>query len=1178
MGQAKGHLMSFFHSYREPDGREGISSRSRFILSIALTGIYGFLLEFAGTTLFRVYAYSSNVCFYVVILLFALGLGSVLVVLRRSHILVPMLMVGLTMVFASLFNHYFFIRWELTQGSFVDSGSLTARRIWEWTNGNLIGIRHPVLIAIVAGIFESLIVPASVWSQKLLTRKYIPKKTTTPDAYRELFANSVTPLTDVKPRRDLPFIFLRGFGLAFALYLAYLIIGLVVRAWDWPLVGMNTLNPAATINTFGKLVILLSLASIAAFNEVVRKDAVLLLVIAHCVAVAASFGLYLYTSPNTLFPSDHRFLLSSGIVDGLVLVALLVLYFTSGQATHALRPMDLQSAPSVLLKSLLLSFGVLYVLFTLGALFSRILARPDSILGAIFGGPDPLVINILAKYGSLCALTFFLYAKPHLRKYLMPTLTLALSVSVLATVTYGLRGSTVITTQAGADVTIPWFMMVQILVDGSGLIILFSLLRLQYHVDYRITSLRPRSAECVMSLHDSLRGPSGDSATAVAVLYRIDEQIVGIRGRRRGLLGFPFWLVEHVFPLLSGARVPFSLMSGSEQRWMLRRHVLRPRYERDISLIPELSDFMYQIGDAVHALVTLAYYTTGRAHSRVGYVLPDARERLQRELANERPPLKATPPPFPRNPTDPLNRKEPVSARLLAPAVSVPRGPNDLPDEVDYCIVGSGAAGGVLAYRLAMAEEGSSVCVLERGGYHSPTQDFSSDEMRMILTLYTDGGLQMTRSFDFTIAQGECVGGTTVINNAICLRMPEVSRSEWAQFGIDLTDLDEHYEKVKSEINIDVLQPEAVNAEVEDLFRRGVEGYNAAPEGFGTLSPAERLTGNFSNCLGCGLCNIGCKYLRKLSVLETYIPWAQAHGVQVFSGVGAVRCDTHGKYDHKRVSSIIVRNAGGSYSKIHVRKAVILAAGAIASSRFLMRSGVGGAYVGKALSCNFAFPVGVIFDQIIDAFDGLQITLSASPDNCEAIFETYFNPPGAYSISTAAHFDRHDQMMQAYRRSLNFGALVGSDPSGSVSRKRDLLSGRAIEWEQTDAEIGRIKRALSTIVRIAAAAGGRQVILPTQPPLFLTLDSGLDEHLSALDRTLASRKDFNFFTAHPQGGNLMAGETVAERVVSPNFRVRDCDNLFVCDASIFPRSIRVNPQWTIMALASIAADRITRRM
>jgi len=41
--------------------------------------------------------------------------------------------------------------------------------------------------------------------------------------------------------------------------------------------------------------------------------------------------------------------------------------------------------------------------------------------------------------------------------------------------------------------------------------------------------------------------------------------------------------------------------------------------------------------------------------------------------------------------------------------------------------------------------------------------------------------------------------------------------------------------------------------------------------------------------------------------------------------------------------------------------------------------------------------------------------------------------------------------------------------------------------------------------------------------------------------------------------------------VDPEFRVYGYDNLFVCDASVFPGSIGVNPQLTVMALADYAA-------
>ena len=47
-------------------------------------------------------------------------------------------------------------------------------------------------------------------------------------------------------------------------------------------------------------------------------------------------------------------------------------------------------------------------------------------------------------------------------------------------------------------------------------------------------------------------------------------------------------------------------------------------------------------------------------------------------------------------------------------------------------------------------------------------------------------------------------------------------------------------------------------------------------------------------------------------------------------------------------------------------------------------------------------------------------------------------------------------------------------------------------------------------------------------------------------------------------------------VVDSSCKVFGLKNLFVCDASVFPTSIGVNPQLTIMALATIISNRINR--
>src|SRR2546425_1167438 len=64
-------------------------------------------------------------------------------------------------------------------------------------------------------------------------------------------------------------------------------------------------------------------------------------------------------------------------------------------------------------------------------------------------------------------------------------------------------------------------------------------------------------------------------------------------------------------------------------------------------------------------------------------------------------------------------------------------------------------------------------------------------------------------------------------------------------------------------------------------------------------------------------------------------------------------------------------------------------------------------------------------------------------------------------------------------------------------------------------------------------------------------------------------EDLTLNTAHPHGGNPMSDRPDLG-VVDSAFRVHGFANLFVCDASVFPTSIGINPQLTIMALADYA--------
>jgi choline dehydrogenase-like flavoprotein len=79
--------------------------------------------------------------------------------------------------------------------------------------------------------------------------------------------------------------------------------------------------------------------------------------------------------------------------------------------------------------------------------------------------------------------------------------------------------------------------------------------------------------------------------------------------------------------------------------------------------------------------------------------------------------------------------------------------------------------------------------------------------------------------------------------------------------------------------------------------------------------------------------------------------------------------------------------------------------------------------------------------------------------------------------------------------------------------------------------------------------------------------------LGRIGEEIRDDHDLSVNSSHPQGGNPMSLDAL-QGVVDSSFRVYGTTNVHVCDASVFPSSITVNPQLTVMAMAAYAADEI----
>jgi hypothetical protein len=1137
------------------DPLDNLASRVRLALVILITGVVSAVLVYVISDVFPLIDFHGWRMKLAEIAGFGLIVPLIVLPIRRSSSLVITLLITLPLYALDLF----------LQSHYRDHGRPA---LWDYLPGTFImAIEPPALRFLVTLSFDGLVIgPLCLWLSRLAALLW--RRSPADDGSSEpLFPPEWTDEAIPRPPRNAPFWVLRLLGFAYLLYLGVLLLG-AFGASPWPLpvrflIEMTYGNPYLAVNTVGKVSLMIVLASVAAFNYRFRWVTTLGLCLGHVTSVVGSVFFYFLDPPGPY----RDFLLASAIVDA-VMVALFIWILMRSvgdreQPALEIQP-DLFSLPTTLWRVSSAGLALLAVLHLVGSLVLRLTGHGPRSLVALVQEPDPTLCNSLTLDVTVGLIAVLMLANRQLRDMFTTVLGRVLIPAVLFGLVLLAAGPVVVHHADGSVTPIQIWFAVHLLVMAAIATLFLSIRSVFFNVEYTITSFRASSALAIVGLHDALFEEAGRAD----VLQAIDRYAGTIRGRKQGLLNFPFWSIEQVWPPLFGLRPPFSTMSSQEQKYFVRYSLIRPEPDRRRSFVPELADIAHDLGIAAHSVVLFAVYAGRLAHSRIGYVPPGARRRFQD--VNPGPPPDADAAALPRDQYDPLNwlSGSPSGTRVVAPRVSTPIGEPVPPTEVDYLVVGSGAGGSVMAYRLACEAPGARIAVIERGGRFSPRDDVSDYELDMISKLYKEGGLQQTKRADMTILQGECVGGGSVVNNAVCYRMPDHIRQLWAaEYGLTLDGLDEEYDRIAAEIEIGPLSPRGINRSVEHKFRTAVTEFNANG---GNLSDVSPVQVNGPDARGDGLWNLGNKYFGKRTVLETYIPWSEARGVQYVPNVTAVDFAV----TKRRVESASVQTIGGHTQRIRIRKALIICAGVIASSQMLIRSRIA-APAGVGMSCNLAMPVALEFDENLDAFDGEQITLGAMDQGNRAIFETYFNPPGALSLMIPFFFDRHRSTMDSYRRLVMFGALIGSESNGLVETRPDFVLGQTFSWTLGSRDTDNIRFALDVLVKLGLYAGAKRAIMPTQPGVDLPLSQAtIDEFRQRLARRPLRMRDLAMSSAHPQGGNAMIGDgsgRIADRVVDQRYRVVGCDNVFVADASVFPTSITVNPQWTIMATSSLAA-------
>jgi len=532
-------------------------------------------------------------------------------------------------------------------------------------------------------------------------------------------------------------------------------------------------------------------------------------------------------------------------------------------------------------------------------------------------------------------------------------------------------------------------------------------------------------------------------------------------------------------------------------------------------------------------------------------------------------------------------------------------------DAVDFVIVGSGAAGGILAKELST--NGFSVVVLEQGPYLTPA-DFTHDEIKVwqenLLTNHPELQPTSVRKTpqekarpQRALVYGRAVGGTSNHFTANFWRFHEIDFKEHSKIGtvagstlvdwpISYADLEPYYTKVEWEVGVSGLAgaspfdpprsrpypmpplPVKGNGVIFERAARKL-GWNPFPAPMAILS--RPLNGRVA-CVNCGFClGFGCEVGAKSSSLASVIPIAEESGkceIRPNSYVHKIELDEHG-----RATGALYIDAK---KNVHLQKAkaVILSCNGAETPRLLLLSASNkfpnglansSGYVGKNLMFNQNTVSVGLFDEQTKDYKGFAVSRILHD-----FYELDANKVGFYGGGGL------DARFDFTPISFAFAGL----PPGTPRWGKDFKAALAHNWTRTFEVNGHGTSLpvfdngfdLDPDLKDAWGLPALRLTYKDHPDDLKLCHWLIDRSQEVLEAAGAKKKWSNPVNEQQFGVHLLGtcrmGADPKTSVINSDHQTHDVKNLFLCDGSSLTTGGRGQPTMTIMALAFRAGERI----
>ncbi|HLZ07605.1 MAG TPA: GMC family oxidoreductase, partial [Chloroflexota bacterium] len=526
-------------------------------------------------------------------------------------------------------------------------------------------------------------------------------------------------------------------------------------------------------------------------------------------------------------------------------------------------------------------------------------------------------------------------------------------------------------------------------------------------------------------------------------------------------------------------------------------------------------------------------------------------------------------------------------------------------DPADVLVIGAGASGGALTWRLSSA--GVKVVCLEQGGWIAPETlpaYESTWELRRLGDFNADPNVR-GRPEDYPVANSEspiaplmfnAVGGSTIHWSG---HFPRLHPSDFHVRTLDevgddwpltYADLEPFYELNDREIGVAGL---AGDPAYPPRSRRSTPPIPIGSFGTAIGRGFDRLgwhwwvadTGAISKdgtdgrlgCNLCGPCDLGCPRRAQSSANVTYWPKAIRLGAKLITGArvrevsvdgdgrvsGAIYYDTDGKLAEQRAAVVVLACNGIGTPRLMLNSRSSLFPDGLAN-----RSGL----VGKNLMFH---PVAVVSGVVPEALDSSIGPIGSS------LYSHEF-----YETSEKRGFVR-GYMLQAVRQSgpLNtalggiggFRVTWGRDHHRSFAERDGHLINLGVMGEDLPEEHNQVT--LDPLLTDSHGIPAPKVTYRLSDNSSRMLDHGVARAGEVLEAAGATKILVNPLI-RASGWHLLGtarmGIDPDRSVVNVWGQTHDIENLFIVDGSIFTTSGGVNPTSTIQALALRTADYLVR--